>query len=269
MNQNSLGLGLRNMRWLRGSDKGILIWLSPSPQIPLAVKWLGDSLSRDSLLDYKQHTPVVHNPSWPASHKLTQEHYCPPLDTVTLPWAGRFWVWVLVFWGHTAPSLAPCRKKGGGKGEREWRNQVRSNWGWTGATLRVSKWEAEAWKGLYLSSKAASRRASRMFSSGSHVLYLKEIRICRQLFLSLRNESAQLRRLATHSSSQLAVLIDMSFRSFFLSFHFFANEHVKLASKFEGNRSMAMCPSEPSTATSTWKHATICFCEKASEFLLN
>lgn len=31
-------------------------------------------------------------------------------------------------------------------------------------------------KGLYLSSKAARRRASRMFSSGSHVLYLKETR---------------------------------------------------------------------------------------------
>lgn len=30
--------------------------------------------------------------------------------------------------------------------------------------------------GLYLSSKAASRRASKMFSSGSHVLYLEEIR---------------------------------------------------------------------------------------------
>lgn len=30
--------------------------------------------------------------------------------------------------------------------------------------------------GLYLSSKAASRRASRMFSSGSQVLYLEGIR---------------------------------------------------------------------------------------------
>lgn len=39
--------------------------------------------------------------------------------------------------------------------------------------LLVSEGEAEAWKGLYLSSKAASRRASRMFSSGSHVLYLE------------------------------------------------------------------------------------------------
>lgn len=36
----------------------------------------------------------------------------------------------------------------------------------------VSGWA----QGLYLSSKAARRRASRMFSSGSHVLYLKETR---------------------------------------------------------------------------------------------
>lgn len=48
--------------------------------------------------------------------------------------------------------------------------------GWREATLRVPKREAETWKGLYLSSKAASRRASRMFSSGSHVLYLEGIR---------------------------------------------------------------------------------------------
>lgn len=42
--------------------------------------------------------------------------------------------------------------------------------------LLAPKGEAEAWTGLYLSSKAASRRASRMFSSGSHVLYLEGFR---------------------------------------------------------------------------------------------
>lgn len=120
-------------------------------------------LSEDAHFTNKQR---ARTPTGLQTQQILLERHPPPLETATYLEKEGFRLGSSLFGTIELHLPFPKERKEIEEGGVSWLHRSQPVW------VPVSGWA----KGLYLSSKAARRRASRIFSSGSHVLYLKETR---------------------------------------------------------------------------------------------